>query len=279
MTPREHYQAGQLKEAVAAALESVKKHPTDVQRRGLLCELLCLSGDLERADRQLDTMSQQDPQTAVGISLWRQLIRAETARQEVFTQGRTPEFLGEPSPNLQLYLRALVALRIGQPEEAASLLAQAEETRPKLSGICNGRPFVDFRDLDDRLAGFCEVLTSTGKYYWIPLDRVRVIDLHPPQRPRDLLWRQAYMSVADGPEGEIYLPTIYPGTAETQDPQLQLGRGTTWLESETEVVTGRGLRMFLIGEEDQTILELQHLEFDLDAEPGTPPAASSPEFA
>jgi type VI secretion system protein ImpE len=268
MTPRDLYQAGQLKEAVAAALETVKKHPTDVQRRGFLCELLCLSGELERADRQLDTMGQQDPQAVVGISLWRQLIRAETARQEVFTQGRPPELLGEPSPNLQLYLRALVALRAGEGQEAAELLAQAEETRPKVSGIRDEHPFYDFRDLDDRLAGFCEVLTSTGKYYWIPLDRIRVMDLHPLQRPRDLLWRQVYMSVTDGPEGEVYLPTIYPGTADTEDPQLQLGRGTTWQESEHGVVTGRGLRMFLVGDEDKTILELQHLEFQCEPEEG-----------
>ena len=265
MTPSELYQAGQLQEAVTAALDGVKKHPTDVQRRGQLCEFLCLAGDLERADRQLDLIGQQDPQAVVGLSLWRQLIRAATARHEVFTQGRAPELLGEPSDNLQLYLRALIALRGNQNKEAAALLAQAEETRPKLSGVCDGQPFADFRDLDDRLAGLCEVLTSTGKYYWIPLSRIRVLEIRAPQRPRDLLWCQAFMSVEEGPEGEVYLPTIYPGTAETNDAQLQLGRGTAWQESEHAVVCGQGLRMFLVGDEDRTILEMKHIEFDTES--------------
>ena len=263
MTPGELYQAGKLKEAVTAALEGVKKHPTDFQRRGQLCELLCLSGDLERADRQLDTIGQQDPQAVVSISLWRQLIRAETARQEVFAQGRAPEFLGEPSPHLQLYLRALVALRSGEQDEAATLLSEAEDSRPKPVGTCDGQPFDDFRDLDDRLAGFWEVLTSTGKYYWIPLERIRVAELRAPERPRDLLWRQAYLSVIDGPEGEVYLPTIYPGTRETGDEQLQLGRGTNWRESPSGVVQGEGLKMLLVGEEDKSILEIQHLDWEV----------------
>jgi len=91
------------------------------------------------------------------------------------------------------------------------------------------------------------------------------MELRAPQRPRDLLWRQVYMSVEEGPEGEVYLPTIYPGTAETNDPQLQLGRGTAWQESGQGVVCGHGLRMFLVGEEDKTILELQHIEFDTES--------------
>ena len=44
-------------------------------------------------------------------------------------------------------------------------------------------------------AGSFEVLTTTGKYYWIPTERVATVEFHPPKRPRDLLWRRATMSV------------------------------------------------------------------------------------
>ena len=50
------------------------------------------------------------------------------------------------------------------------------------------------------------MLTSTGKYYWIPMERVEMIEFHDPARPRDLLWRRAHMVVRGGPDGEVFLP-------------------------------------------------------------------------
>src|SRR5689334_9834599 len=68
MNAQEHYRAGHLQEALAAATADVKSHPADTTRRGFLCELLCFAGDWERADRQLDALAQQDPEAMVGIS-------------------------------------------------------------------------------------------------------------------------------------------------------------------------------------------------------------------
>ena len=261
MTPGELYQAGQLTAAIDAALAEVKKHPTDTGRRGLLCELLCFAGAWERADKQLDTIGQQDPQAIPGISLFRQLIRAEVARQQCFEEGRLPEFLGEPSPVLRLHLQAAIAEREHRLAEAITLLDQAVTQRLHVRGTCNGQAFEDLRDLDDRTACFLEVLTSTGKYYWIPIETVESIEFRPPERPRDLLWRRAHMIVTDGPDGEVFLPAIYPLTFRSDDDQLRLGRGTAWQGQEGEPVRGLGLRMFLVGDQDQTILELQELQF------------------
>lgn len=264
MTPSQLYQAGKLSEAVTAALEAVKKHPTDTQRRGQLCEMLCLAGDLERADRQLDTIGQQDPQAMIGVSLWRQLVRADTARQDLFAQARPPEFVTPPTPAMQTQLKALVALHEGNEEEAARLLSELESMRPRVRGVCDGQAFEDFRDLDDRTSSVLEVLSSTGKYFWVPFDHVRVIEVRPPQRPRDLLWLQVYLSVVGGPDGEVYLPTIYAGTVADGDDQLRLGRGSDWRETPSGIVRGLGQRMFLVGEEARSILELKHLEFEVE---------------
>ncbi len=260
MTPSELYQAGKLTEAVAAALEAVKKNPTEINRRGQLCELLLFLGDWERADKQLDTMMQQDPSTVIGVGLWRQLLRAEIARHQFFSEGRLPEFIGEPTPTLKLHLQASIAVREEKSGEAAQLLAQAEATRPQLSGSANGKSFSDFRDLDDLTSSFFEVLTSTGKYYWIPFESVELVEFHKPERPKDLLWRQAHMIVRDGPDGEVYLPSIYPSVQKTDD-QMRLGRGTEWRGGDESPVRGVGLRMYLIGDEDHSILELQTLQF------------------
>jgi type VI secretion system protein ImpE len=259
MNAREYYQAGQLKEAIAAMLAEAKQHPTDTARRWFLCELLCFSGELDRLDKQLDTIGSQDAEAMVGVSLFRQLLRAEEARQQFYTDGRLPEFLDLPSPTLKLYLEASIRLREGKGKEAAELLAQAEQQRVKPSGTCNGQPFTDLRDLDDLTAPIFEVLTSTGKYYWIPVERVESVEFHAPERPRDLCWRRAHMIVRGGPDGEVYLPAVYSGTQTEANDVLRLGRATEWRGSAGEPIRGIGQRTFLVGEESFPIMELKEI--------------------
>jgi type VI secretion system protein ImpE len=259
MNARDLYQVGRLDEAIAAATDEVKRNPTDATRRGFLCELLCIAGNLDRADAQLDAIGHQDPQSMMGVSLWRQLIRAEQARQQFYAEGRLPEFLDQPSPVFRLHLEASIRLRENQPAEAASLLAQAEEQRIKPSGTCDGEAFTDLRDLDDVTAPFFEVLTSTGKYYWVPMERVELLELRPLGRPRDLLWRRAHMIVHGGPDGEVYLPTLYAGSRADTDEKIRLGRATDWRGGDGAPVRGAGLRTFLVGDKDRTILEIQQL--------------------
>ena len=258
-TAAELYKSGQLAEAVAAAGDEVKRHPAEVGKRGFLAELLCFAGDFERADKQLDAISEMDPQTAVGISLFRQLIRAEQSRQQFHAEGRLPEFLAPPSPRLQQHLEASIRLREGQPAEAAALLDEAEEQRPMLSGACGESPFDDIRDVDDLTAPLFEVLTSTGKYYWIPMERVEIIEFHDPVRPRDLLWRRAHMVVCGGPDGEVFLPTLYAGSQASEDDRIRLGRMTEWRGGEDAPVQGLGQRLFALGDNDVSIMELKQI--------------------
>lgn len=261
MNAKEYLEAGRLKEAIAAMNDEVKRHPTDTSRRGFLCELLCFAGELERADMQLDAMGQQEPQSMMGIALFRHLIRAEQARQQFYKDGRVPEFIAEPSAVLKLHLEASIRIREGKGAEAAELLAQAEAQRTRVSGTCNGQPFDDLRDLDDLTACFFEVLTSNGKYYWIPMERVQMVDFRAPVRPRDLLWRRAHMTVSDGPDGEVYLPTIYAGSHTDADDRVRLGRVTDWKRDGGAPVRGIGQRTFLLGDHDQTILQMKELSF------------------
>jgi type VI secretion system protein ImpE len=258
MNASEQYKAGRLQAAIDAAIEDVKKQPTNPAPRGLLAELLCFAGEWERADKQLDALSHQDPSVAVGVALFRQLIRAAQARDDFFASGRVPEFLDKPSPFLTLYLEASIYLREGKAADAAKLLDQAETQRPRLAGTYNGKPFDDLRDTDDLTAGIIEVLTSTGKYYWIPMDRVESIEFRAPARPRDLLWRPAQMLVHDGPDGEVYLPALYAGAAKEKDDTLRLGRATDWREGPP--VRGVGQRTFLVGDAGVSIMEMQEVE-------------------
>ena len=262
MNAKELFQTGHLDEAIAAAAEEVKKRPTDVGWRGFLCELLCFAGNLDRADLQLDAISEQEPMAAVEIALFRQLVRAEQARGQFFTEGRLPEFVAEPPEHIKHHLEASICIREGELGEAVALLRAAQESRPAVSGVCDGEAFDDLRDMDDATASFFEVLTSTGKYYWIPTETVELIELRPPEQPRDLLWRRAHMIVRGGPDGEVFLPTLYFGSSDDADDRVRLGRLTDWRGGDAEPERGVGLRMFLVGENAKTVMELEEITFD-----------------
>lgn len=256
------FNEGRLADAITAMGAEVRSHPADIAARSLLVELLCVAGDLQRADAQLAALADQDPATAVQIATLRQFIRADMARAQVWGEGRTPELLDAPPPHLALRLEGLMHLRAGRVSEAIQALADAEEARPALSGHHDGVAFDDFRDLDDLTAGVLEVLASTGKYFWVPMERVELIAFRAPARIIDGTWRAAEISVRGGPEGEVIIPAIYPFAPARERQAAALGRETEWHEIGPDCMRGEGLRCFLAGEESLTVLELGRLEFE-----------------
>jgi type VI secretion system protein ImpE len=260
MNAHELYRAGRLQDAIAAMNDEVRKNPADIDRRAFLAELLATAGNLDRADLQLDALSQIDSKAAVGIATFRHLVRAAQARMQCFTEGRVPEFLGQPTSAMRGTLEALIHLREGRPEQARAVVEQAEASRVHPRGTCDGKPFDDLRDLDDVCAGVFEVLTSNGKYYWVPIESVALLEFRAVARPRDLLWRRVHMVVREGPDGEVFIPCTYPGRAEDSE-SLRLGRATEWVEPDGGPIRGRGLRTWLVGEDEKTVLDVQAVEF------------------
>jgi type VI secretion system protein ImpE len=262
------FRAGKLADAVAAANAAVRKSPADLAPRVLLAELLLFAGNLERADVILDAGSSVDPQAAVVIAEFRQLVRAEMARRQQRRDGRLPEFLGEPTATLATILQATIALRAGDATEAGALAQKAEALRPRVAGSIDGKAFDDFRDADDLQAGYFEVLTTTGKYFWIPTERIESINFDKPKRARDLYWRRVNMSVRSGPDGVVYLPTLYGDDDPNLTDALRLGQATDWIEVSEALVRGAGQRMFLVGDDTISAMDMTEITFD-------PPAGSA----
>jgi type VI secretion system protein ImpE len=267
------FRAGKLNPAIEAANATLRRTPADLNARVLLAELLVFAGNFERADNILDAAAQIDPAAMIGIAEFRRLLRAATARRQHSREGRVPEFLDGPTPSLRSSLAALVAFRAGDMAAAARHAADAEAQRPRVSGNSGDRQFDDFRDADDLHAGFFEVLTTTGKYFWIPTERVGHVEFHPPRRPRDLAWRRASVSVINGPDGEVYLPAIYEpppsppplageGRVGVVADDLGLGRATDWIGPEDGPVRGVGQRVYVVGDDAVSIMELTTLSFD-----------------
>jgi len=252
------FREGRLAESVEAAGEAVRAAPNEAAPRLLLAELLLYAGNPDRADAVLDATGAIDPSAGLVVAEFRQLLRAAAARRQVLAEGRAPEFLGEPTASQRHLLEALIALRAGDAE-AASLAAQAAEAaRPPIAGRTPDAQFSDCRDADDLWAGTFEVLTTTGKYFWIPAERVASLEFHAPKRPRDLFWRRCTMVVRDGPDGDVYVPALYDTGVEESE-SLRLGRSTEW--TNTAPVRGAGQRIFLVGDEGVAMQQLTTLDF------------------
>jgi type VI secretion system protein ImpE len=249
---------GRLADAIDSATRAVRADPGALGSRIILADLLLLSGNLERADKVLEAAGEPEPSAAWLVGEFRQLLRAAMIRRQVMKDGRVPEFAGEPTATQHCVLQALAELRAGDAAAAAASLQAAEDARPVLSGKANGRDFDDFRDADDVLSGSLDVLTTHGRYFWIPTERLAGLEFEPPRRPRDLAWRRCRMQLRDGTEAEVFVPALYENDSGTSD-ALRLGRETAWTGAHP--VRGAGQRVFLAGEEDIPVQQLATVAF------------------
>lgn len=262
-TPVELFQNGQLNEAVQAATEAVRNNPTDIGARSTLCEMLCFSGDLERADKQLEAATQIDTDSAVGVSLMRHLIRSETCRREVFEQGRLPEFLTQPTAAQQLRLRALVSLIDGDHATAAAHITEAIELEPETTGECNGKAFVGMRDLDDLLGPNIEIFTATGQYYWLTAEQIISLEFSPIEHVTDMLWRAATIITVGDVSGRVHVPALYHNSHASTDENIRIGRATDWIQAgENAPTLGQGQRDWLFEEEAIAITQVKEITFN-----------------
>jgi type VI secretion system protein ImpE len=261
---------GNLAAAVQETTQQVRNHPTDLTARITLFELLCLMGDLDRAEKQLDVVEQQRSQKDLGVQVYRNCLKAERERRRVFEQGIEPHFLGEPPAYVDLHMEAIACIREGKFSQAREVLDRAEEDRPALSGKFNGKLFQDFRDCNDLTAAVLEVVVH-DKYTWLPLEQIRQIEIDPPKQLRDILWASARIISANEVKGEVIIPALYAGTSVSSDDSARLGRVTDWQKLSDDLYRGVGLRLFLVDETDHPLFELESIEFD-----GASAAAQSP---
>jgi type VI secretion system protein ImpE len=72
-----------------------------------------------------------------------------------------------------------------------------------------------------------------------------------------------------GPVGHVFLPVLYAGSSQHVDERIRLGRMTNWQSVGAGLMRGLGQHMFLVGDEDATLLEVRNLEFQVDASTAT----------
>jgi len=234
MNPKELYQAGRLNDAIKALSAELRDNPTDIRRRTFLFELLCFAGEYERADKQLEVLSQAGPESELGVLVYRSALFAERQRQDMFSRGEFP--------------------------------TQPDEEQPARSGTVNGKSFEFFSDADPRTGAKLE-LFAAGNYLLLPLEHVASIEIQPPRRLRDLIWTPASVRTTPafkGTElGEVMLPVLAPFSWRHPDEAVRLGRMTVWEKPEGhEYQVPFGQKMWLVDDEEIPFLELRALEFN-----------------
>jgi len=220
--------ASRLTDAIESLGVELRSDPTDAQRRSLLFELLAFAGQFDRAEKQLDVLSQRGPEAGMGALLYRAATHAERTRAEMFRTGRTP----------------------------------LHGTSASITGTLNGKPFSSIRDADPRIGDRLEVFAA-GQYMWLPFEHIASIRIAPPKRLRDTLWTPAILRT--GPKfkgvelGEVLLPVLTPLAFESDDDTVRLGRVTEWVATEDGLEVPVGQKLLMVDDEEIPILEVREL--------------------
>jgi type VI secretion system protein ImpE len=257
MNATELFKAGRLPEAIDAQLKEVKTDPADHGKRLFLFEMLAYAGDLERAGRQIDAISYGELERDKAVMDYRKLLDAEKDRRRLFSEGLSPQFFGDMPEHARQRMEATNCLRANQPADARDLLDKANSAL-SIKGELNDKLFTLLRDADDLFGGVLEVMAQ-GKYYWVPFEQLDSLSIKTPKFPRDLLWLPAQLALRDGPSGQVFLPTLYPGSHEHGDNQVKLGRLTDWKTVESGPTLGVGLHTFLVDDDGLTLLDWRQL--------------------
>jgi type VI secretion system protein ImpE len=255
---KELLEANQLSAAILELNQEVKQRPTDPRIRTFLFELLCFDGAYDRAERQLDILGNQDDKAGIGIEVYRDLLKADASRRRFFAGGAGPTFLAGPPEYMRECLASVLLLHEGNPQGAKEVISKSKASAPLLSGTINGRAFACMSDSDDRLWPALEVF-SNGAYMWLPLQHIKTVTLPRPHFLRDLLWVPAHVECQDGQQGDVYLPALYPGSESEESAQVRLGRITEWVNLGEGLVGGLGLKTFVIGGAETSLLEINEL--------------------
>ena len=234
MTAKELLDAGKVREAEKALSGFLRDNPADTAQRTFLFELLCFSGQYDRAEKQLGVLAKGSHEAEMGAVLYYSALHGEKIRHAMFQKQEFPQAPAPASP----------------------------------PGTLNGKRFESIADADPTIGPRLEMYAA-GAYLWIPFEHIASVQIAPPRILRDTLWTPA--SVLTGPSfkgtdiGEAIIPAIYPFSWKSDDESVWLGRTTEWVADDEGHEFPVGQKMFIVDGEEVPLLEIRSLEFTSDA--------------
>lgn len=258
MTAEESLRQGELQECLDQLQSQIRGDPTDVRARVFLFQLLALTGTWKRALTSLDVLADLDADMLPMVQTYREVLRCEDQRRQVFAGVSAPLVLGDPQEWIAQLVQALKLIADGEYAAAQSLRDLAFDAAPATSGVIDGKPFAWIADQDTRLGPVIEAVVN-GAYYWIPFDRVARIEIDAPEDLRDFVWLPVNFTWTNGGEAVGFIPTRYPGSEDTADAQIRLARKTEWVERGADFWVGLGQRILVTDQGEYPLLDLREI--------------------
>ena len=194
---------------------------------------------------QLSVLKDLDASTIPMTQAYAEAVKCEALRADIFAGQRSPLVFGRPGAVDRTHGRALrkAFLQTVLPSRGAQeLRGQALESAPATAGDHRRGPFEWIADADGRLGSLLRgrrqrpLLLDT----FPPIVRV---DIEKPVDLRDIVWMPAHFAWSNGGEAVGLIPTRYPGSETSEDPQIRMARKTDWIGAEGDTWLGLGQRM------------------------------------
>jgi len=262
---------GRLAEALASLKEQARTNPADAKLRMFLFQLLSVMGQWDKALTQLNVAADLDAKNLLTAQLCRAALNCEALRAEIFAGKRTPLIFGEPQEWVGLLLQANQLFAAGQAGPAGELRDRAFEAAPPTPGTVNDdQTFEWIADADNRLGPMLEAIIG-GRYYWLPFQNLREVIFEEPADLRDAVWMPAQLVFVNGGNSFGLIPTRYPGSETSADPDILLSRKTNWAEDAGGFCRGLGQRLLATDAGEYALMDLRHITLGpADAAPETP---------
>jgi type VI secretion system protein ImpE len=241
--------------------EEIRSKSSDPKLRVFLFQLLSVLGQWERALNQLEVAANLDPATLAMAQTYREAVRCEVLRAQVFAGDKAPMVFGQPDQWLALLIESLLLTGRGQIRESDALRARAFDEAPATSGTLNGQRFEWIADADMRLGPVLEAVIN-GRYYWVPFSRLTRVEIEEPEDLRDVVWTPAHLLLENGGEAYALVPTRYTDTDKQADGALLLARKTAWEERRPEFFCGLGQRVLSTDGGEVSLMDVREIALD-----------------
>ena len=218
-------------------------------------------GQWERALTQLNVAGDMDASTLAMVQTYREALQCEVLREQVFAGNRAPLVFGAPQEWIALLLEALRLNGQDQHSHASDIRAKAFEAAPATSGSLGTDSFEWIAAADPRLGPVLEAVVN-GKYYWIPFNRIKSIEIEAPEDLRDFVWTPAQFTWANGGQAVGLIPTRYPASHEAADPAVKLSRLTDWQGVGDDTFFGLGQRLLATDTDEYPLMDVRNVELN-----------------
>ncbi len=260
-----------LQQQLESLQSAIRKDASDADLRVHLFQLLCVMGNWKRALSQLQVCAQLAAKALPMAQTYREAIKCEVFRAEVFAGKRTPQVMGKPPEWIGSLIEALKHDAAGRADAASELRSKALDSAEPCPFTVDKVACEWIADADSRLGPVCEVIAN-GQYYWLPFESCSGISLEKPADMRDLVWLPAEIMLPNEGRVPALIPTRYvdtdKSTAANAD-QLKLSGATEWAEQSEGTWFGVGQRVWATDQNDYSILDTRMITSALAPTPTT----------